>query len=163
MIFYLFAPERGCVRHPDRGLSQTSEGGARERAAGRSATVPVAFSEKAIMLCKAAVMRDYATFDMIARASTPKQAKEISRQTGQPVVGSDAKYHVFTTPEQDRMRECWHVLRYQLLNDLETPCTPEEAARSVPPYMRSWVSENLATRLQWLHRLEKIWSKQDAA
>mmetsp|Transcript_56273 Transcript_56273/g.129202 ORF Transcript_56273/g.129202 Transcript_56273/m.129202 type:complete len:308 (-) Transcript_56273:249-1172(-) len=48
-------------------------------ASGRPASVPVAFSEKAIMLCKASVMRDYASYDQILRASTPRKAKALGR------------------------------------------------------------------------------------
>jgi ribA/ribD-fused uncharacterized protein len=49
-------------------------------AAGRPATVPVTFTEKAIMLCKAAIMGDYQTYDGIVAASTPAQAKALGRQ-----------------------------------------------------------------------------------
>ena len=54
-------------------------GGAALVAAGRSTVVPVTFTEKAIMLCKAAVMGDYAIFDEIARARDPKKAKALGR------------------------------------------------------------------------------------
>ena len=54
-------------------------GGGAIVASGRSATVPCAFSEKAIMLCKAAVMGDYASYDRIAGSRTPKQAKALGR------------------------------------------------------------------------------------
>ena len=54
-------------------------GGAAIVASGRSATVPCSFSEKAIMLCKAAVMGDYASYDRIAVSFTPKDAKALGR------------------------------------------------------------------------------------
>ena len=41
--------------------------------------VPCAFSEKAIMLCKAAAMGDLAAFDAIAESTTPGDAKRIGR------------------------------------------------------------------------------------
>ena len=49
-------------------------------ASGRSDIAMVSFSEKAIMLCKAAAMQDYATFDAILRAQNPKAAKALGRQ-----------------------------------------------------------------------------------
>lgn len=48
-------------------------------AAGRSPVVLVAFAEKAIMLCKAAIMQDYASYDAISRADTPGVAKRLGR------------------------------------------------------------------------------------
>jgi len=48
-------------------------------ASGRSATIPVSFTEKAIMLCKAAAMGDYASYDKIARVHTPGAAKRLGR------------------------------------------------------------------------------------
>ena len=48
-------------------------------AAARPATVPVTFTEKAIMLCKAAIMGDLKTYDDIVAASTPAQAKALGR------------------------------------------------------------------------------------
>ena len=48
-------------------------------AAGRSATVPVTFSEKAIMLCKASAMQDYRTYERIVNARNPKEAKALGR------------------------------------------------------------------------------------
>ena len=43
-------------------------------------TVKCAFSEKAIMLCKAAVMNDEETFSKIVAASTPAETKKLGRQ-----------------------------------------------------------------------------------
>lgn len=42
--------------------------------------VPISFTEKAIMLCKAGVMGDSATFDEILRAKDPRKAKALGRQ-----------------------------------------------------------------------------------
>jgi ribA/ribD-fused uncharacterized protein len=51
------------------------------RASGRaSAGFSFMFSEKAIMLCKAAAMGDYVTFDQINAASTPAEAKALGRK-----------------------------------------------------------------------------------
>ena len=49
-------------------------------AAGRPSTVAVGFTEKAIMLCKASVMGDYATYDRVVSSSTPAEAKKLGRQ-----------------------------------------------------------------------------------
>uniref|UniRef100_A0A6V2S337 NADAR domain-containing protein n=2 Tax=Emiliania huxleyi TaxID=2903 RepID=A0A6V2S337_EMIHU len=54
-------------------------GRAELQASGRSATLTATFGEKLIMLCKAAAMRDYASFDAIARARTPAEAKRLGR------------------------------------------------------------------------------------
>ena len=51
-------------------------------ASGRSASTLITFAEKAIMLCKAAVMSDYASYDTIVRAQTPAQAKALGRKVG---------------------------------------------------------------------------------
>lgn len=51
-------------------------------ATGRALTVSCTFAEKAIMVCKAATMRDYASFDAIARAHTPGEAKKLGRRVG---------------------------------------------------------------------------------
>jgi ribA/ribD-fused uncharacterized protein len=48
--------------------------------AGRSVVVHVSFSEKAIMLCKASIMKDYDTFDLILDARSPREAKRLGRQ-----------------------------------------------------------------------------------
>ena len=48
-------------------------------ASGRSAIVRITFLEKAIMLCKAAVMDDLESFDAILRASTAIGAKKLGR------------------------------------------------------------------------------------
>lgn len=40
----------------------------------------VEFSEKAIMLCKAMLMKDKDTYDLICKASTPQEAKALGRQ-----------------------------------------------------------------------------------
>lgn len=49
-------------------------------ASGREPTVFVTFGEKAIMLCKASVMRDYDMFDAIKGATNPRKAKGLGRQ-----------------------------------------------------------------------------------
>ena len=46
----------------------------------QSRSVACAFSEKAVMLCKAAAMGDAATYREIAQASTPEAAKSLGRQ-----------------------------------------------------------------------------------
>ena len=51
-------------------------------AAGRPATVACAFSEKAIMLCKAAAMGDYASYDEIVRSPSPAHTKKCGRKVG---------------------------------------------------------------------------------
>lgn len=43
-------------------------------------TADVFFAEKAIMLCKAALMKDAATFDEILRAKTPAECKKLGRR-----------------------------------------------------------------------------------
>ncbi|KAL1498724.1 hypothetical protein AB1Y20_014034 [Prymnesium parvum] len=48
-------------------------------ATGRSATTLVGFAEKAIMLCKAAAMHDYSSYDAICAAATPRQTKALGR------------------------------------------------------------------------------------
>jgi len=56
-------------------------GAAALRASGRrSDGLHFEFSEKAIMLCKAAAMRDFATFDRIAYCTRPSDAKSLGRQ-----------------------------------------------------------------------------------
>ena len=47
---------------------------------GRPACLNVTFTEKAIMLCKAAVMGDIVSFDKISRAKSPGEAKALGRQ-----------------------------------------------------------------------------------
>ncbi len=47
--------------------------------AHRPTVVPIEFSEKAIMLCKAAVMGDVGTYDKILSASNPREAKALGR------------------------------------------------------------------------------------
>lgn len=54
-------------------------GAAALAAAGRPVRVPVAFTEKAIMLCKASVMGDWASYDRIIVASRPSEAKALGR------------------------------------------------------------------------------------
>lgn len=49
-------------------------------ATGRSSTVACAFSEKAIMLCKAAAMGDYASYDEIVHSSSPAHTKKCGRR-----------------------------------------------------------------------------------
>ena len=49
-------------------------------AAGRPETVSVTYTEKAIMLCKAALMGDFACYDQIATADDPRKAKSLGRQ-----------------------------------------------------------------------------------
>ena len=44
---------------------------------GGEETVPIAFAEKALMLCKASLMGDAPTFRAIAAAQTPKEAKKL--------------------------------------------------------------------------------------
>jgi ribA/ribD-fused uncharacterized protein len=48
-------------------------------AAGRPHRVPVTFTEKAIMLCKASIMGDYKTYDKILAAASPQEAKALGR------------------------------------------------------------------------------------
>ena len=48
-------------------------------AAGRPHRVPVTFTEKAIMLCKASIMGDYKTYDQILEAASPQEAKALGR------------------------------------------------------------------------------------
>ena len=48
--------------------------------AGCSTVVYVTFAEKAVMLCKAAVMEDYVSYAAIASAATPDQAKILGRK-----------------------------------------------------------------------------------
>ncbi|KAL3894786.1 MAG: hypothetical protein SGPRY_013712 [Prymnesium sp.] len=49
---------------------------------GRSAVHSIPFAEMAIMLCKAAVMGDFKSYDAIARAQTPSQARALGRGVG---------------------------------------------------------------------------------
>lgn len=49
-------------------------------ASGQPRTVPCRFSEAAIMLCKAALMGDFATYGRIARARAPADAKKLGRK-----------------------------------------------------------------------------------
>ena len=51
-------------------------------ASGRTASIRITFSEKAIMLCKAAVMNDLRSFDAITRAVTPAEVKKLGRGVG---------------------------------------------------------------------------------
>lgn len=46
---------------------------------GCDVTVPCTFSEKAIMLCKAAIMEDYETYRKIHQAPTPQEVKQLGR------------------------------------------------------------------------------------
>ena len=46
---------------------------------GKQETVPIEFSEKAIMLCKASLMGDKETFASVAAAQTPAEAKRLGR------------------------------------------------------------------------------------
>ena len=59
-------------------------GRAELQASGRSATLTATFGEKLIMLCKAAAMRDYASFDAIARARTPAEAMRLVGRSSRP-------------------------------------------------------------------------------
>lgn len=49
---------------------------------GRSAVHSIPFAEMAIMLCKAAVMGDFKSYDAIARAQTPSEARALGRGVG---------------------------------------------------------------------------------
>ena len=93
---------------------------------------------------------------------TPKEARERSRQTGALVLASDGKYHAFTTPEQDRVREVWSILRFSLLHDLP-PIEPADAAAAVPAHMRDWVTARAADRLAWFERFTALWRERHAA
>ena len=48
-------------------------------AARRQHRVPVTFTEKAIMLCKASIMGDYKTYDQMLEAASPQEAKALGR------------------------------------------------------------------------------------
>ena len=41
--------------------------------------MPVTFTEKAIMLCKASIMEDYKMYDQIMAAASPQEAKALGR------------------------------------------------------------------------------------
>ena len=60
-------------------LSTPSCGAEALVAAGRPHHVPVTFTEKAIMLCKASIMEDYKMYDQIMAAASPQEAKALGR------------------------------------------------------------------------------------
>jgi ParB-like chromosome segregation protein Spo0J len=93
---------------------------------------------------------------------TPKEARERSRQTGALVLASDGNYHAYTTPEEDRTREVWDILRFSLLHDLPPP-DPADAVACVPAHMRDWVTARAADRLTWFQRFTTLWRERHAA
>jgi ribA/ribD-fused uncharacterized protein len=85
--FYGHRPASGALRcfsnfyeHPPFDfVVPTSCGAEALVAAGRPYRVPVTFTEKAIMLCKASIMGDYKTYDQILAAASPQEAKALGR------------------------------------------------------------------------------------
>ena len=93
---------------------------------------------------------------------TPREARERSRQTGALVLASDGNYHAYTTPDQERTREAWDILRFSLLHDVP-PLDAPDAVASVPPHMRDWVTTRAADRLAWFERFTALWRERHAA
>ena len=78
------------------------------------------------------------------------------------MLASDGNYHAYTTPDQERTREAWDILRFSLLHDVP-PLDVTDAVASVPPHMRDWVSARAADRLAWFERFTALWRGRHAA
>ena len=78
------------------------------------------------------------------------------------MLASDGNYHAYTTPDQERTREAWDILRFSLLHDLP-PLDHADAVASVPPHMRDWVTARAADRLAWFERFTALWRERHAA
>lgn len=90
---------------------------------------------------------------------TPSEAREISRRTGEMVVGSDGKYHVYTTPEQDKECHEWRnfIRSLETLAVIDLP--PEKMCEIVPSWQQENITEKLPVVYQWLSQFNQYWSK----
>lgn len=91
---------------------------------------------------------------------TPKQAEALSReQGGAYVVGSDGKFHVHLTEDQQQLKEDWYSFKGRLFGWSDFEVTPERALAATPSYQRAAVAAEVAAAQRWLARFEKIWGK----
>lgn len=95
---------------------------------------------------------------------SPKQAEAISReQGGAYVVGSDGKFHVHLTGEQEQLKQDWFAFKERLFGWSDFEVTPERALSATPSYQRGNVAAELAAARRWIARFEKLWEAADAA
>ena len=94
---------------------------------------------------------------------SPKEAKEISQETGDQVLASDGQYHACQTPEQKQQEEEWFIFREALWALAEISISPQAFAEIIPYYQVPNINKKLPKISRWLSEFKQAWEKKNVA